>query len=307
MTYNNLLQNNVLKIQLLYGSEFWDKLEELIKNAKERVFLISAYIGEPTYCKIKNLISDNVFDLALCRNDSPYKPNGAIVANKNNFHGKLYLIDNDVIIGSQNLYEPQVIREGEFSILMKTNKYTSSLIVYQAMLKIIENEYISAEPIDKSFLEFYKNGCPFCGNNPIPDPYSVYRCPEYGNNENFVSEEDCSSYGDEGACKYCLPERREPLGECYCCDDSGCGFVIRLDNGSLIYHAINPLSRDNIQKARDFLRLFNYILNNAGERNAIETFYKLDFIGKVYEIISDRPEQTFINLRDLKKIMDDAT
>jgi phosphatidylserine/phosphatidylglycerophosphate/cardiolipin synthase-like enzyme len=91
------------KLRLLYGKEFWQELEELIKNSQERVFVISAYVNKDSYLWLQSLIPKNVFSLLLCREDSGYIPDCALTVSKNSLHGKLYLVDDAIIIGSQNL------------------------------------------------------------------------------------------------------------------------------------------------------------------------------------------------------------
>jgi len=111
---------NKMNIQLLYGDEFWCKFEALLNIAKERVFIASAYLGQNDYRRVIQAIPKGVFYYFATRDEnSNYKPNSrCILINKNYFHGKIYLIDNCVIIGSQNLYKPKIIRQGEFSFYL---------------------------------------------------------------------------------------------------------------------------------------------------------------------------------------------
>lgn len=286
-----------LKLQFLYGQEFWDKLEELLTNATERVFLASAYIGQRTYNKYIQLIPNNVYTLTICRSDSGFIPADSLKINQNYFHGKLYLIDNTVIIGSQNLYEAN--KEGEFSTLIETDSFNSSLILYQALLKLIEKEPITAEPVNTEFINLYDNGCPFCGNSFVPDPVSLHTCPGYGGD--FVSDEDCVSYAGDGFCKYCLPENRNQIGEAICCDDSGCGLGISLENYHLLYHAINPVTNDELALAREYLRLFNFFQNQG--KDAVELFDKLGFVGEVYKTTLERKEHYLVSYEIVKGLV----
>ena len=286
-----------LKLQFLYGKEFWDKLEQLLTNAQERVFLASAYIGQATYNKYIQIIPDNVYRLTICRSDSGYIPGDALRINQNYFHGKLYLIDNTVIIGSQNLYDAN--KEGEFSTLIETDSFNSSLILYQALLKLIEKEPITAEPVNPEFIRLYENGCPFCGNSFVPDPISLHTCPGYGGD--FVSDEDCESYAGDGFCKYCLPENRNPIGEAICCDDSGCGIGISLETYHLLYHAINPVTQDELTLAREYLRLFNFFQNQG--KDAVELFDILGFVGDVYKTTLERQKHYLVNYEIVKGLV----
>ncbi|WP_343570950.1 hypothetical protein [Sphingobacterium sp.] len=49
-----------IKRQLLYGNEFWDKLEQLIKNAKDRIFFMSAFLSSATYQKYRKMAPSKV-------------------------------------------------------------------------------------------------------------------------------------------------------------------------------------------------------------------------------------------------------
>ncbi|MPM55533.1 hypothetical protein SDC9_102330 [bioreactor metagenome] len=292
----------ITKIKFLYGIEFWDTLFELLSKARERVFLISAFIGEKDYTACIEKIPKDVFTLTMCRSDNQngkYFPPNAFIVNSNNFHGKIYLIDNTLIIGSQNLYRAKEVKEGEFSVMITTDPFSSSLLLYQALIKIMQKEGTPAEPVSENFLSFYDNGCPFCGNSDIPDPYSLIKCPGYG--FDFVSEDDCDGYAGEGACQYCFPENREYLGECYCCDDSGCGFGISIDDLKLIHHAINPISEEDFNKAKFYLSLFNFF-EDHGE-NAVEIFQKLGFTGKVYFTTQKREEIELINIEKIRHLI----
>ena len=272
-------------MKLLYGSEFWQEIEVLLSNARQRVFLASAYMNEPTYRQHVSLLRADVFHFAVCRSDSSFVPKDkCLVFDKTLFHGKIYLIDNDIIIGSQNLYN--VNKEGEFSVLISADESTSARILYEAFLKVIEPTNVTAEPVDERFLDFYDDGCPFCGNQ-TADSVSIFKCSGYGGG--FVSDEDCDSYGGSGACKYCLPEMKESLGECFCCDSSGCGFGIALDSGSLIYHEFEPPLAENAERAKAFLRLFNFVSRQIGAES-IPFFQAFGFTGRIFQSKLEKKE-----------------
>jgi hypothetical protein len=279
------------KLRLLYGKEFWQELEELIKNSQERVFVISAYVNKDSYLWLQSLIPKNVFSLLLCREDSGYIPDCALTVSKNSLHGKLYLVDDAIIIGSQNL--ANFGKEGEYNIRLNFSEEMATAFLYQALLKIIENEDIASEPVDATFLEFFSDECPFCGNAPLPDPFTITSCPVY-DYPGFVSEADCSALaGEEGGCKYCCPENKKPLGEIYACDNAGCGLGINSETLSLVYHAITPPTNEMKQKAREFLRLYNFIAQKRSDSSDI--IKKLDLIGKVYKTSIQRDEFNFID------------
>jgi len=163
---------NATKIRLLFGNEFWETLEQLIKNAKKRIFIISAFIGEDTFNNFLGWKPHDIFYLSMVRSDNQkydfstnqqisYYPQDSLIIDDKSFHGKIYIVDNIVIIGSQNFYKAKSVKEGEFSTLFELDEFNSSLILYQALLKIIENENIDVlrltlfEPIIPTLFELF--------------------------------------------------------------------------------------------------------------------------------------------------------
>ncbi len=277
-------------IKLLYGDEFWTELEQRLCTAQNRVFLASAYMGKHDYEKCIAKIPQGVFTYSACRSDSAFKPSdNCLIMDHAFYHGKIYLIDNSIIIGSQNLYNAG--KSGEFSVLIQTDKFTSSLVLYQALLQVAVQADAQIEPVNPLFLQFYSQGCPFCGAI-IAEPLSIYRCTSYGGG--FVSQEDCNSYGETGACKYCSPEFKESLGECYCCDQAGCGFGIALASKELIYHEFGPPDEIHTDRAKAFLRLFNFISSRIGV-HGIEFFRAFGLTGRIFDARLERMEWMAIN------------
>lgn len=273
-----------MEIKLVFGDEFWDRLDELSKNANNRIFLLSAYIGKKDWNKIYSSKKSNIPVVTMCRSDSTFiPPKDTFIIDHNLYHGKLYVVDNVVLLGSQNLYNAN--KDGEFSVEFCTeNERGASLIAYQALLKTLENSSPKPEPVNSAFLEFYEDCCPFCGGMPA-DPYEIISCAEYGGG--FVSREDCDSYGGEGACKYCIEENRTSLGECYVCDHSGCGFGIQINTGHLIYHEFVQHNPSSIENAKKYLQLFNYFAQQ--NPNLAVTFFKLmGFTGNIFNIPKER-------------------
>ncbi len=274
-----------MNINLIFGDEFWKRLNDLSTNATKRIFLLSAYIGKVDWEKVVASTRDNVSVISMCRTDSSYRPTiNTFLIDKDIYHGKLYVVDNVVLIGSKNLCNAN--KNGEFSVeFCADSEDEASLIVYQALLKTIENSTSRHEPVDKAFLKFYEDdSCPFCGGNQA-ELDSIIECSEYGGN--FVSEDDCDSYGNEGACKYCIPENRHNLGTCYVCDHSGCGFGIQESSGKLLYHEFvehDPLA---IESAKKYLALFNYFAHQNPEL-AVEFFKLMGFTGDIFKISSKR-------------------
>lgn len=273
-----------MNIKLVFGGEFWDRLHNLSTNATKRIFLLSAYIGKKDWDTVYASKKPSVPVITMCRSDSSYKPKfDTFVIDKNLYHGKLYVVDNVVLVGSQNLYNAN--KSGEFSVEFRAdNEQEAALIAYQALLKTFENSFSSPEPINNSFLEFYDDCCPFCGGIPA-DPHAITRCSEYG--RNFVSEEDCNSYEGEGACKYCIDENKNSLGECYVCDHSGCGFGIQVTTGKLMYHEFVEQNQSSLENAKKYLQLFNYF--SASDSDLSVKFFRLmGFTGNIFNIPKDR-------------------
>jgi len=305
-----------LRIKFLYGQEFWDELKELVLGAQDRVVILSAYQGKKTFEWINNLIPDKIPFINICRNDNTryengqkvkYIPKGAIPISDETFHGKMYLVDNKIIVGSQNLYnvafenaKKEQCKEGEFSVVLEFEKHIATMILYQALLSFIKNSDITEEPVDLNFLDFYKNGeCPFCGNDSIPNPLSLHTCPEYSM-DGYITDDECASFGDEGSCKYCISENIENISESYCC--SACGIGINTETNRLIYHAINPLPANSIkqQKAKEFLRIFKFL--NIDNR-AKDIVAALELTGIVYDLDLDRKESALVNIDTVNEII----
>ncbi|MGE5343103.1 MAG: hypothetical protein ACM3SY_16640 [Candidatus Omnitrophota bacterium] len=279
-----------ITLQFLYGSEFWEKFEELVKCAKKRIFFSTAYLKKETLEKYLKLVPKDVYQMTICRDDNNLynepKANSLLVKNQY-FHGKIYLIDDTIILGSQNLYNAG--KEGEFSVLLRLPYHDASTIFYQSLLKIIERERVESEPVDERFFELYNEGfCPFCGNA-FMGSEDASICPEYGEGHGIVSFEDCKSYGDDGACKYCIDENRKNITECYFCDNSGCGFGIEIESKKLLFHAINPPEKEDKKKAFEFLRLFNFLSKQLGDE-VFDFFKALDLKEKIYHTSLKRPE-----------------
>ena len=278
-----------MSLQFVYGSEFWATLEALITKSSKRIFLMSAYWGNDVYENIKAWFPAGVTRLMVSRIDSKFRPQEAVLVSESNFHGKLYVIDDHVLIGSQNLNRAADVREGEFSVLFSTDTTSASTILYQALLKSVEKESAGPEPAHATFVDIYNELCPFCGNREWVREDEVIKCVEYGQGSGYVTKSECISYGDSGACKNCTATNSDPCMGCYifgsdvcdencphdvhqkdtaheksyCCDSSGCGMGITED-GYLIHHAINAQDKAKVEKVKDFLRLYNVIAAKHG-------------------------------------------
>ena len=220
----------------------------------------------------------------MCRKDSKFQPEKDVfLIDSDLFHGKIYVVDDVVLIGSQNLYNAN--KEGEFSVEFESSdSIESSLIVYQALLKTFKPKFNKTETVHEKFLEFYADSCPFCGHE-IEDPDTIINCKHYGSG--FVTEIDCDSYDGTGACKYCLPENREYFGECLVCGDSGCGFGVEVETKKMIHHTFVNLKPNELESALSYIQLFNYFAHQDPVF-AFRLFDMLGFNGQIFKIPKER-------------------
>lgn len=288
---------DAVKIKFVYGKEFFDELKSLITHSQKRIFIMSAFIGKKTYEEILSCKPKHINCLTMVRSDNnnngeKYYPENSIVINHEDFHGKLYLIDNSILIGSQNLRD--VGKKGEFSVLFELSELDASLIFYQALLTTIESELIYDDPVDCEFLDFYTECCPFCGSTNIVSE-DVLSC---SNGDGFVLDDDCRSYGGEGVCQYCTFERRQPLEGYFC---GGCNLGISSD-GYLVFHEFNNGSNKELLSAEKYMALFNFFKNKNA--NPIEIFKMFKFNGGVYNISLKREPHKFVNLSLFNSLFD---
>jgi hypothetical protein len=116
----------------------------------------------------------------------------------------------------------------------------------------------------------------------------------------YITDEECSSFGDEGSCKYCIAENIDYIGESYCCNSCGLGITEKTKN--LIYHAINPVTDNKVKyrQAREYLRLFNFF-SRGGDAKSI--FESLDFVGEVYQVSLERNEYELIEIAEVERLL----
>ncbi|WCP81133.1 hypothetical protein PQE20_03795 [Vibrio harveyi] len=272
-----------MEIKLVFGDEFWTRLDELVTQAKSRIFIFSAYIGQKDWDRIYKLKPDGVPIATICRSDSGFKPyRDSFLIDKDLYHGKIYVIDNTILMGSQNLYNAS--KNGEFTVEFEFNDNSASLITYHALLKTCQTVLPDSEPVHESFFQYYGDCCPFCGGEPA-EPETIISCPEYGGG--YVTESDCEAYGGEGACQFCIPENRVNQGTCYVCDDRGCGFGIQQHQGLLKYHEFVKRDVDGINNAHQYLSLYNYFASRDSVF-AYKLFEMMGFTGSVFKTDTER-------------------
>lgn len=227
------------KVKLLFGIEFWDFLEFSIKKSKKHIFIFSAYAKPKDIQYLISMIPENIPYLIVVRDDiSKIEIPNKIYVNKDRFHAKLYIIDDTIIVGSQNIYKvvkiPLEEKMGELSVAFSTSDSVN--IIYQSLLIVLKEEYElyfknkvdlfesqfyddNYDELDdhdiwlnffreyrvESFLNINSGICPSCGsllNRKENEYYKVY-CEQY----NEVVSVDEFGYGN--ACKYCVGKEKE--------------------------------------------------------------------------------------------------
>ncbi|HEK1345228.1 TPA: phospholipase D family protein [Pseudomonas aeruginosa] len=136
-------------------------LEELIKNAKERLVLISPFLKLND--RIKELLIDKdrlKIDVRIVYGKSELQPEETRWLNElayirtsfcKNLHAKCYLNEELCIIGSLNLYEFSQVNNNEMGILIERGSdielYKDAYEEAQRLIRISEEERISLERI----------------------------------------------------------------------------------------------------------------------------------------------------------------
>ena len=66
-----------MNVRFVFGDEFWNRFFELVANAENRIFVLSAYIGKIDWERIYHVKKANVPVATICRDDSSFKPWGS--------------------------------------------------------------------------------------------------------------------------------------------------------------------------------------------------------------------------------------
>lgn len=139
-------------------------LEELIKQAKERLWLISPYLKFND--RIKELLEDKnrlKIDIRIVYGKSELQPAEANwlktldyvrTSYCTNLHAKCYISEGACIISSLNLYEFSQVNNNEMGILLvrrdDTAVYNDAYAEAQRIIRISEEVKISLDVVDKS-------------------------------------------------------------------------------------------------------------------------------------------------------------
>lgn len=275
-----------VSIKPLFGRSFFEELRNLVEKAKERILIASAFLEESPYTEIAQTRPDGVPMYVFVRNDSNFRPSSSpylIVLPHLTYHGKIYIIDNNIIVGSHNLTNHSVKNEGEFSIMITAESKTIDALLFSILYNIfVKNSNVKLDYISADTPLLYQWGCPFCGES-TPDPFRIIECPGYGEGDaKYVSEYDCESYGDDGFCKACLHNEHIVNRELYFCDDSGCGLGIDPKYAKFIKHAVNPPSDEYVRKALRLVEIFNGICRYKSPEHSAKLLRDLDVLGKIF-------------------------
>jgi len=282
----------MVKIEFLFGKTFFERLKELVEDAKKRILIASAFLDEEPYLELKKLRADLPI-YTIVRDDSRYIPHGdtTIVIPSNLYHGKIYVVDDTLILGSHNLINHSLYNEGEASIAITADSETIDSILFNILYNVFVKSLNVEFSIDRNTTELYfvdnELRCPFCGVLMDIDPYGYVECPMYGDSRaRYVYEAECSGYGDEGGCKYCFsdPEIRPPVNrELYLCID--CGLGIDPTHGKFAVHAIQMPSYEYEEKAKRLITLFNGLCLFKQPKLSAKMLHDLDLLGKVDQIV----------------------
>lgn len=282
-----------MKVKILYGNEFWDFLEKKLNTVRKRVFIASAFFDFNILKEISEKLPKNVTLGFMSRKDQIEKNIEELGSldrmfllsvPEKTFHGKLFLFDNSVVIGSQNLYRPKSgVKEGEYSVLLDFEKSSfATSIVYKSMFVILQQLYKEdIYAVDKKIINFYNLGtCPFCGGE-IRGQSEVKWCPEYGG---VVTNWECVLYGEDGACKYCRYREPEDFScePCYLCE--GCGLGVLIKDGSFVYNPFKYPDKEELKKAKGFLRFLTFLSENLLKGDLYTFCREMGFLGNIYRI-----------------------
>lgn len=261
-------------------------------------------------------VNPNISYLLLTRNDNNKNLDNTIYIDEKKFHAKIYVVDNFVIIGSQNIYKVTSIplnkKTGELSVVFNTTNANN--IIYQTLMLMLEDEYedffsdlvcnygynddgwVDIEKIEnyiwlelfkrynlESFLNISSGFCPVCGKELryyTCDEDLIY-CPQY--NEKY-SRSEC---GDYNSCKYCI--KSEPAGisninhEC-----AHCSFYLGYSRKEMYkrpYFSYISLTQYHFNKElKQFLKLYFYFIDQLGEKKANEIFVSLNILGNIIDL-----------------------
>jgi len=63
-----------------------------------------------------------------------------------------------------------------------------------------------------------------------------------------------------------------------------------LDSSSFIYHTFDPPDKEKEARAKEFVRLFNFLAQYMNQNDIINLFNSLGFNGRIYDVQLERLE-----------------
>ena len=290
-----------MSIELLYGREFWDFIEYAIPKARKHVFLLSAYARNDDISHIFQIMP-RVPNLLLVRDDCKLDSNfqNLIYVDKNIYHAKIYVIDDEVIIGSQNLNKVTRVnlddKVGEVSVKFQTDESTN--IIYQALIIILKQEYeyyfeqevddvITHYEINESAAKIHVSGniylkefrdkslsiCPCCGAE-IKIAVRYYKSKIKGE-----KDEEAKFYCN--SCDFFIE-----IYEYAYCDDRPCERTEQV---------LNFRCPPDFQL---FLKLHFYLSKKIGRNNSLELLKSLNLLGSIQYL--DLNKRSYNGLKGIK-------
>ncbi|MFM2657703.1 phospholipase D-like domain-containing protein [Vibrio owensii] len=291
-----------MTIRLMYGAEFWDYIEGAIPLAKKHVFLLSAYTSDKDISNIFQVMP-LVPNLVMVRDDCPlshHYPN-LIFVNHGIYHAKVYVIDDTVIIGSQNLNKVTRVslndKIGEVSVKFETNE--SSNIIYQALILILKSEYqyyfsMEVDKVQRHYEISYQSAWAHVAGNLYLDAFRENRlqnCPccscEITINTNYFESDIDGASEDEESYYFC----------------NNCNFMIKVFNYAHCYD--RPW--ETTEQVTDFrctpdfslfLQLHFYLAMRVGRVNSLNILKSLNILGSIHYLDLNKRDYNGIGLWD---------
>jgi hypothetical protein len=171
-------------------------LEELIKNASDRLIIISPYLKLNE--RIKELLEDRnrlKIDIRIVYGKNDLQPeeinwlkNLSFIRTSfcKNLHAKCYLNENECIITSLNLYEFSQVNNNEMGVLIYRNEdaklYADTYDEAQRIIRISDEVRMSLEKIDSTEAvktNTQNSSAKFTSNNSDDKPTDIGTTPNY--------------------------------------------------------------------------------------------------------------------------------
>lgn len=315
-------------VKMIYGEEFWSFLTEAIKHAKHHIFIFTAFTKDDDLNDIIGKIN-HLPHLIVVRDQQNLRRNllgNVIPTDYKKFHAKVYVIDDMVIVGSQNLYKVSTIplseKKGEISVAFKP--YNTINIIYQALMIVLQGEYeeyysnkmneleesygyeynigwvdFFKEYKLESFLNLNSRICPCCSGNLLFTERKEALLECSSNTYGKIEQSEC---GTGNACKYCVegPILLEPeiTYSCPICSFRT-GYQIHNLN-KRPYWSWEILSAVTVPyELQNFLKLYFYLIDKLSESRANSLLTSLGILGRLSKLSLTQRDYGVFNFDDL--------